>query len=77
MIDWIVFVGYGGWGDGWVGDFFGFDVILNDYVLIEELYWVCIVKSSGGCGRFLLCGLFDWLNVFGDDVVDCFCMVVL
>jgi 3',5'-cyclic-AMP phosphodiesterase len=30
-------VGHGGWGDGRFGDFFGSDVILNDYLLIEDL----------------------------------------
>lgn len=30
-------IGHGGWGDGQIGDFLASDVVLNDYLLIEEL----------------------------------------
>ena len=72
LTDRTALVGHGGWGDGRAGDFFGSDVILNDYVLIEELHRACIVKSSGGRGRSLPRGLFDRLNALGDDAADRF-----
>ncbi len=37
LIDDIAIVGHGGWGDARSGDFLASDVVLNDYLLIEEL----------------------------------------
>jgi predicted phosphohydrolase len=33
----VALVGHGGWGDGRLGDFMGSEVILNDYLVIEDL----------------------------------------
>ena len=30
-------VGHGGWGDGRIGDFLGSEIVLNDYLLIDEI----------------------------------------
>lgn len=30
-------IGHGGWGDAWIGDFAGSDVVLTDYLAIAEL----------------------------------------
>ena len=53
-------VGHGGWGDGRLGDFFGSNVQLNDFVLIEEL---------SGLPRD---GLLARLHSFGEEAAEHF-----
>jgi predicted phosphohydrolase len=40
-------VGHDGWADGRFGDYFGSPVMLNDYVLIEELAWLSQEERLG------------------------------
>ncbi len=56
-------VGHGGWGDARIGDVFGSDVFLNDYVLIDELREV----ASPG---FMTDELVERLNFLGDDAAS-------
>lgn len=58
-------VGHGGWGDGRIGNFLG-GVVVNDYLLIEEL---AEASDSGGIGADFIdrFGLGKVLEKLGDD----------
>lgn len=43
LSDTVALIGHGAWGDGGYGDFLGSGLMLNDYVLIQEL---CDLESS-------------------------------
>ncbi len=53
-------IGHDGWSDGRYGDFFGSDVMLNDYLLIDELRYLEQEE------------LFEKLNALGDNAADYF-----
>ena len=53
-------VGHGGWGDARIGDVFGSDVFLNDYLMIDELRRVATPGEMTD-------ELADQLNQLGDE----------
>lgn len=64
----VVLLGHGGWGDGRAGDFFGSDVLLNDYLMIQELR-----EATGPIDRVsrqLPQSLYEQLNRLGDEAAD-------
>ncbi len=62
-------VGHGGWGDGRIGDFLQSDVVLNDYLLIEELAELSLVD---GPMPELTPDLLARLNALGDEAAEHF-----
>lgn len=63
-----VLLGHGGWGDGRAGDFFGSDVLLNDYLMIQELH-----DATGPIDRVtrrLPRSLYEQLNRLGDEAAE-------
>jgi len=66
-------VGHGSWADGRLGDFFRSQVLLNDYLLIEEL---AIADEMRGRGAYEKGELFRRLNSLGDEAAQ-FIRVVL
>ena len=66
-------VGHGGWGDGRAGSFLNSDVVLNDYLLIDELLDTHDFPNSG---TVLTQQLLDKLQVLGDEAAAHFRVVV-
>ena len=64
-------IGHGGWGDARAADFLKSDVVLNDYLLIEELRAASnpVVTSSE---QILSTRLMEKLQSLGDEAVDHF-----
>ena len=67
MTDQTVLIGHGGWGDGRCGDFLESDVLLNDYVLIDELR-----RFEGSVPRLSPEELLSRLNRLGDEAAEHF-----
>jgi 3',5'-cyclic AMP phosphodiesterase CpdA len=62
-------VGHGGWGDGRAGCFLKSDVVLNDYLLIDELRDAHDFPNSD---QVLTPKLLENLQVLGDEAADHF-----
>lgn len=71
-------IGHGGWGDARSGDFIHSDVVLNDYLVIEELRELTrlnqFVSHSGGFSPSLILTeeLQQKLQALGDEAADHF-----
>jgi len=61
--------GHGGWGDGRAGGFLRSSVILNDYVLIEELRQS---HNAAGSGSIITRRLLEKLHALGDETAEHF-----
>ena len=66
-------VGHGGWGDGRAGDFLQSDVLLNDYLLIDELRDAHDFPNSD---RVLTQQLLEKLHALGDEAAAHFRVVL-
>lgn len=64
-------VGHGGWGDGRAGDFLASEVVLNDYLLIEELR-DCHRSPIPQAENILTPALLKKLQELGDEAADHF-----
>lgn len=62
-------IGHGGWGDGQIGDFLASDVVLNDYLLIEELR-VTRRGELRTIENILTPALLERLHSLGQDAAD-------
>jgi 3',5'-cyclic AMP phosphodiesterase CpdA len=62
-------VGHGGWGDGRAGSFLQSDVVLNDYLLIDELR---VTHDFPNSDRVLTQQLLENLQALGDEAADHF-----
>ena len=69
-------IGHGGWGDGRIGDFLTSSVVLNDYVLIDELRSVTLqegrLTAVDLANRPLPVELLKTLNALGDEAAEHF-----
>ena len=68
----ISLIGHGGWGDGQIGGFLSSEVVLNDYLLIEELQ-----ETHGSeipaIDNILTPALLERLQSLGQDAADSLC----
>jgi Icc protein len=64
-------VGHDGWGDARLGDFYGSEVLLNDFFLIEELS-----RFSGALGVLDRQPLEQALRALGDEAAEHFARVL-
>lgn len=60
-----VLIGHGGWGDGRAGNFFESEVLLNDYLMIDEFREVTgdVMQLDNGLPK----SLYNELNKLGDE----------
>jgi 3',5'-cyclic AMP phosphodiesterase CpdA len=69
-------VGHGGWGDGRAADFLSSEVILNDYLLIEELRAASgiddLIGGTDPQAPLLTPALLEKLHALGDEAADHF-----
>ncbi|HUT94165.1 MAG TPA: metallophosphoesterase [Thermoguttaceae bacterium] len=64
-------VGHDGWGDARLGDFYGSDVLLNDFLLIDELHLLNAERDDLDRPR-----LEPVLNALGDEAAEHFARVL-